>query len=352
MTQPSATLLGLVERYSPTGQEGEAVAWLVDHMRSLGFTSAGADEAGNAVGTIGDGPNKIVLLGHIDTVPGQIGIRVEDGVLHGRGSVDAKGPLAAFVDSAARNGAIPGWQVVVIGAVDEEGDSTGARHVTGRYHPRFALIGEPSGWDRITLGYRGIIRFHFTARQAIGHSAAGQESVCETAMGFWNRLGETAARENGGAERKFAQLTPVLEKMSSSGDGFTETAELDGHIRLPQSIPPEQAERFMREAAEGAGEVRVEGVPVAAYRVEKNTPVVSALLAAIRAQGGDPSFSLKLGTSDINVVGPVWNCPMAVYGPGDSTLDHTPQERINLEEYERSVTALESVLKRLAFTPG
>ncbi|MGB7538836.1 MAG: [LysW]-lysine hydrolase [Anaerolineales bacterium] len=350
MTQPSATLLGLVERYSPTGQEGEAVTWLVEHMRSLGFGTAAADEAGNAVGTIGDGPNQIVLLGHIDTVPGRIEPRVEQGVLHGRGAVDAKSPLAAFVDAAARNGAIPGWQVVVVGAVDEEGDSAGARYAAGRFHPRFALVGEPSGWDRITLGYRGIVRFRFAARQAIGHTAAGQDSACGTAVGFWNRLAETAARENGGAERKFTQITPVLEKMSSGGDGFTQTAEMGGHIRIPQSIPPEQAERFMREAAEGAGELRIDGMPVAAYRVEKNTPVVGALLAAIRAQGGNPSFSLKLGTSDINVVGPVWNCPMAVYGPGDSTLDHTPEERIDLDEYERSVTALESVLKRLAFT--
>ena len=350
MTQPSATLLGLVERYSPTGNEGEAVAWLVEHMRSLGFGTAAADEAGNAVGTIGEGPNQIVLLGHIDTVPGRIEPRVEQGVLHGRGSVDAKGPLAAFVDAAAQSGAIPGWQVVVIGAVDEEGDSAGARFTAGRFHPRYALIGEPSGWNRITLGYRGIIRFQFTARQSMGHSAAGQESACETAVGFWNRLVKTSLRENSGAERKFDQVTPVLEKMSSAGDGFAETAELGGHLRLPQSIPPEQAERFVREAAEGAGELRIDGAPVPAYRVEKNTPVVGALLAAIRAQGGDPSFSLKLGTSDINVVGPVWNCPMAIYGPGNSTLDHTPEERIDLAEYERSVTALGSVLKRLAFT--
>ena len=128
MTQPSATLLGLVERYSPTGQEGEAVAWLVEHMRSLGFGTAAADDAGNAVGTIGDGPNQIVLLGHIDTVPGRIDVRVEQGILHGRGSVDAKGPLAAFVDAAARNGAIPGWQVVVIGADAEFRTYPGVGH--------------------------------------------------------------------------------------------------------------------------------------------------------------------------------------------------------------------------------
>ena len=53
------------------------------------------------MGVKGNGPTKIVLLGHIDTVPGEIPVRVEDGVLHGRGSVDAKGPLATFVAAAA-----------------------------------------------------------------------------------------------------------------------------------------------------------------------------------------------------------------------------------------------------------
>jgi LysW-gamma-L-lysine carboxypeptidase len=349
MTQPSATLLGLVEHYSPTGAEGDAVGWLVERMRALGFASARADEAGNAVGEIGDGPNQIVLLGHIDTVPGRLEVRVENGVLRGRGAVDAKGPLAAFVDAAARIGPMPGWRIVVIGAVDEEGDSAGAFHVATCYRPKFAVIGEPSGWDRITLGYRGIMRFQFTARRTVGHTAGGKEGVCEAVIGFWNRLVEIGVRENRGAERKFDQLTPVLEKMSSAADGFEESAAMDGHVRLPQSIAPEQAERLLGEAAEGIGTLRFGDVSLSAYRVEKNTPVVGALLAAVRLQGGDPSFSLKLGTSDINVVGPRWNCPMAVYGPGDSALDHTPEERISLEEYDRSVAVLESMLKRLAF---
>jgi LysW-gamma-L-lysine carboxypeptidase len=81
--------------------------------------------------------------------------------------------------------------------------------------------------------------------------------------------------------------------------------------------------------------------------VEKNTPVVGAFLSAIRSNGGDPSFSLKLGTSDLGIVGPAWNCPMAVYGPGDSSLDHTPGECISLAEYAKAVSVLGSMLSRL-----
>ena len=59
MTSTYETLTGLVERFSPSGNEEEAVAWLVGRMLRLGFASAWADEAGNAVGTIGEGPSQI-----------------------------------------------------------------------------------------------------------------------------------------------------------------------------------------------------------------------------------------------------------------------------------------------------
>ncbi|HEY5118951.1 MAG TPA: [LysW]-lysine hydrolase [Anaerolineales bacterium] len=347
MTSTYETLTGLVERFSPSGNEEEAVAWLVGRMLRLGFASAWADEAGNAVGTIGEGPSQIVLLGHIDTVPGKIPVRVENGILHGRGAVDAKGPLAAFVDAAAQTGPVPGWQIVVIGAVDEEGDSAGAWHVASRYHPRYAILGEPSGWNRIALGYRGVVHFRFQAQHTIGHSAAGQDSVCEAAVEFWNRLVEICARENKVAERKFDQLTPVLQEMHSAGDGFIETGEMAGNVRLPQRVASERMKQMLGEAAEGIGTVETDGIPLNAFRVEKSTPVVGALLSGIRSLGGDPSFSLKLGTSDLSIVGPAWNCPMAIYGPGDSTLDHTPGECISLEEYGKAAAVLVGVLKRL-----
>ena len=86
-------LKGLVATPSLSGQEADAVSYLVDRMSALGL-AAHIDQAGNAVGTTGSGERHIVLLGHIDTVPGEIAVRIEDGVLWGRGSVDAKGPLA------------------------------------------------------------------------------------------------------------------------------------------------------------------------------------------------------------------------------------------------------------------
>jgi len=83
------------------------------------------------------------------------------------------------------------------------------------------------------------------------------------------------------------------------------------------------------------------------FRAEKNTPVVRALLRSIRAAGGRPRFKLKTGTSDMNVVGPAWGCPIVAYGPGNSSLDHTPRESIRLDELSRAVDVLAKALGEL-----
>ena len=131
---------GLVAIPSLSRQEAVASTWLVSQMRGAGFDRAFVDDAGNAVGELGDldAPRTIVLLGHIDTVPGNIPVRIEDDLLYGRGSVDAKGPLATFVAGAARFGSAAAkaanLRVVVVGAVEEEAaTSKGARFIAARF---------------------------------------------------------------------------------------------------------------------------------------------------------------------------------------------------------------------------
>jgi LysW-gamma-L-lysine carboxypeptidase len=84
------------------------------------------------------------------------------------------------------------------------------------------------------------------------------------------------------------------------------------------------------------------------YRTDKRSPVTAPFLRAIRAQGGTPRFTVKLGTSDMTVVGPAWGCPVVAYGPGDAALDHTPEERIELAEYLQAVRVLAEALVGLA----
>jgi LysW-gamma-L-lysine carboxypeptidase len=338
-----ATLFGLVSHYSPSRQEGGAVDWLVARMLTLGCSRAYRDPAGNAVGIWGTGPRQLVLLGHIDTVPGEIPVRIEDGVLHGRGAVDAKGPLAAFVDAAAQVGVRPGWQIVVIGAVEEEVTSAGARYVAGQYHPDFAIIGEPNRWDRVALGYKGAAWAEVTLRRAQAHTASGQTTASEAAVALWGAVTAAAAAFNRGKPRAFDQLLPTLTGLASGDDGLEQWARLRIGARLPLDLPP--AAWFARlealaAAADASAAVTPQGEGVPAWAVAKNTPLVRAFLGAIRAQGGTPAFVYKTGTADLNIVAPVWGCPALVYGPGDSALDHTPAERIDLAEWARAVAVL------------
>ncbi len=362
MADTPETLLGLVQAYSPTGAEKPAVDFLVRRMQSLGFTRAFADEAGNAIGVMGDGPRQAVLLGHIDTVPGEIPVRVEPSplsplpegegdVLYGRGSVDAKGPLAAFVDAAAAAGPQAGWQVVVIGAVGEEGDSPGAQYVAPRYRPEFAVIGEPSRWERVTLGYKGSAWIRLSVRRSLAHTAGQGESAGEAAVEVWRALQAWAARFSQGREKAFDRLQLTLRGLDSGGDGFEEWASLRIGARLPQDLPPEKWYAELK-AMPGVADVpgialEPVGFPIPAYQGGKNNPLVRAFLASIREAGGSPGFVLKTGTADLNIVAPAWGCPALAYGPGDSALDHTPDEHLSLQEYQKAVEVLQAVLSRI-----
>ena len=97
------------------------------------------------------------------------------------------------------------------------------------------------------------------------------------------------------------------------------------------------------------GEAEMEmGEATAAFKADKQNALVRGFLKAIRHAGGRPAFKVKTGTSDMNLLGPAWGVPILAYGPGDSILDHTPREHVNLEEYERAVTVLRHALESLS----
>ena len=335
-------LEGLLQRYSPTHQEAEAVNYLVAQMSAAGFDAC-VDEAGNAVGIIGDGLHEIMMLGHIDTVPGFIEVRQDGDRLYGRGAVDAKGPLACFTAATALAGAREGYRFIVIGAVGEEGDSRGAQFVRDHYQPDMLIIGEPSSWDRVTLGYKGSAWFEYEVKRTLAHTSANVESACQAAVSFWNRVIDRSAQWNVGRLKMFDQLIPSLRAMQSRSDGFAETAELKFNLRVPLGINLNQVEALVREQAQEAELKMIEGC--AAYRAEKNTPLVRSFLAAIRRAAGSPAFTVKSGTSDMNLTAPGWRCPTVAYGPGDSDLDHTPREHILISEYQRAIQILADVLR-------
>ena len=348
-----STLIGLVSQYSPSGQERGAVEWLVVRMKSLGYDNAFIDDAGNAVGVMGQGPKQVVLLGHIDTVPGEIKVEQDGILLYGRGSVDAKGPLACFVDAVARVGAKEGWQFVVIGAVEEERDSEGARFVAEQYKPDFAIIGEPNHWDRVALGYKGSAWANVTVKRGQMHTASGEETAAEAAVEVWLKIKAYVDSFNADKQKVFDKLLLTLRGINSESNDFEQWAQLKVGMRLPVEVSPEDWYKKLQEETLKVSEtfrvlVEPTGFAIPAWRCEKNTQLVRAFLSGIRSQGGEPRFVYKTGTADLNIVAPVWKCPAVVYGPGDSTLDHTPNEHILLEGYGKSVQVVHDALTRLA----
>ncbi|MGE3538948.1 MAG: [LysW]-lysine hydrolase [Candidatus Tectimicrobiota bacterium] len=345
MNADVSLLRELVSIASPSTEEQEASAYLAEAMRQRGYDAAGVDAAGNAVGVWGSGPREIVLLGHIDTVPGYIPVRQEGDLLYGRGSVDAKGPLACFVSAVSRLPKSETYRLIVVGAVEEEAASSkGARHVIKHYHPECFIIGEPSQWQAVTLGYKGRLLIDYSLCRNMSHSAGQLASAPEIAVDFWNTLAQHAALFNTD-KPVFEMLDASLRAIHTVSDGLQETVTQRIGLRLPLEYDVAALQTYLQEQA-GEASLTFSGYEIA-HKSDKRNPLVKAFLKAIREQGGEPKFKVKTGTSDMNVLAPHWRCPVVAYGPGDSALDHTPNEHINIQDYLRSIDVLSRVLELL-----
>lgn len=346
MIAPEILLREMLETPSISGQEQAIAELLVQRMREQPGLRAWRDEAGNAVGVMGDGPEEIVLLGHMDTAPGWVPVRQEGDLLYGRGAVDAKGPLAAFIAAVAQVGPRPGKRFVVIGAVEEEcPTSRGARYAATQYRPSAVIIGEPSNWDRVTLGYKGSLTAQFSLEQEVEHGSGPNQSVAERGVEFWLKARDYARQRNGDQPRSFKTLDPALRAFNTASDGLHERVEALLAYRVPVGCTIAELEEQVK-SWEGEGQITFynEEEP---FQAERNNALVRAFLQAIRDEGGNPRFAMKHGTSDMNIVGPAWGCPILAYGPGDSRYDHTPREQISLTEFRQGVAVLTRVLRTL-----
>jgi len=349
-------LKSLVAIPSLSKQEHEAVGWLVSQMDALGYDQAFIDDAGNAVGileppVIGPDTETVMLLGHIDTVPGDVPVSVRDGKLFGRGSVDAKGSLATFVLAAAAAQRPPSRRIVVVGAVEEEATSSkGARFIASHYRPDWCVIGEPSGSQAVTLGYKGRWHVRGTIERPAAHSAGPLATTTEVLFDRWQQMVALRGDLNYEVTSLFRQTQIALDSVNSGSDGMRQWTEFRIGLRLPPNF---DADSFSVRAAsilEGAPgseftcRIRFEGYETA-HQEPRSSSLVQRFNRAFREQHRQPRHKLKTGTSDMNVVAPVWNCPIVAYGPGDSSLDHTPHEHLPWEELHAAIKLLTAVLE-------
>ncbi|WP_255198359.1 [LysW]-lysine hydrolase [Halorarius litoreus] len=339
-TEARDLLYDLVSIPSPTGEERECAERLVEffeaHDREVWL-----DEVGNVRAPADD---RALFTSHIDTVPGDIPVRIEDSdqksELWGRGSVDAKGPLAALAVAAVRTG------VSFVGVVGEEVNSRGARFlVEDRDAPDAVVNGEPSGWDGVTLGYRGILQGTYVSTSESGHTSRPENNAIQDAISWWSRV--EAEFENDPYEPVFEQVTakPVNIQGGTSDDGLSVEATLEVQLRVPPSMTCDEVRELADGVLEG-GHVNWNDQVRPTMQSPRN-PVGRAFRVAIRNAGGDPRLLRKTGTSDMNIFAGEWDCPMATYGPGDSDLDHAPDEHLPLGDLDRAVAVLEEVADSL-----
>lgn len=337
---PAALLEALVRIPSPTRHEHEAVRWLRDQARRDGL-DAHIDEAGNAVATAGSGPLHVLFVGHIDVVAPHLPVRLDEGVLWGRGAVDAKGSLVAAYHAALACRGRSDVRFTFVAAVGEESDSRGTLGLQVD-RPDVIVNGEPSGWDGVTVGYKGIVRGAMRATGAPRHGGHPEPNVLDRTVGWW-----TQVRARLDAATGFERVQAHLDQLEHER-GIEERVAGRFQIRVPPGTSTDQVRRALADAGQAHG-VRVDvDEALEAAVSDPRSRLVAAFRTAVRAAGGTPRILHKTGTSDFNHLAVRFpGVPIIAYGPGDSSLDHTPEERIEVADLERSVAVWRHALDSL-----
>jgi len=352
-------LTRMVEVYSPPCGEEELARLLASELECQGF-SVSRDAAGNVIGEHGGGSPRVMLCGHMDTVPPVLPVKVEDGVLYGRGSVDAKGPLAAMVVAASRL-VEEGYEggITVVCVVEEEGRNTGIKHLVGEgVDVDYAVFGEPTDVTSLTVGYRGSLLVKVVCETETGHSSAPwlYESAIERAFEVWGLIkGLRMPGEDPGS--RFHSLSANLRNLEGGGESSVVPPRCEAaiEIRIPPSITVGDLTLEVYKIIEG---YRVENPKVLveaevldsteAFVADSRSILIKAFTRGIWEKRRERVRLInKTGTGDMNILGRAMNIPVVTYGPGDPHLDHRPDERITIQDYLDSIDIFVDSVKRL-----
>ncbi len=135
--------------------------------------------------------------------------------------------------------------------------------------------------------------------------------------------------------------TPTAVEGGLAEDGLAVEATLSAGFRLPPGTDPEAAAATV-EGVTDAGEIEwTQSIPP--WLGTPRCGLARAFRAAIREAGGEPRHVRKTGTCDANLFAAAWDCPVVTHGPGDSSLDHAPDERLPLPAFDRSLSVLTAV---------
>jgi acetylornithine deacetylase len=335
---PLPLLASLVRAPSPSGEESRAAEILASWAADAGLDPT-VDEAAVRIEVRGTAPGPTLLLAsHLDTVPpgdgwtrDPFGGEIEDGHLHGRGSVDAKGSVAAMAAAAAAlagKGGPARGRLVVLATYREETFATSMPLALARLGmPEAAIVGEPTRLEPC-IAQRGLVVLRLlwtgTARHA-GWAAgdpAGRDNAIEKAAVDLAAL----------AGLDFERVHPILGKI---GTTVTRIAGGSANNVVPdrctavvdiRSTPAYGVDEIVAGVRARVG-AEVELASARCHPCE--TPEGSRLLEAIRRARpaavpfGSPTSSDWVSLREVDAV---------KLGPGDSRLSHTNRERVPVDE--------------------
>lgn len=348
-----------LEIYTPSREEASLADLIADKASNeLGFESVQTDNVGNVIATKGYGKPRVLLCGHMDTVPGQVPVRVSDGFIYGRGASDAKSPLIAMLLAASTVQRQYGTMIFA-GVVDEEGNATGVKNlVKNKIEADYAIFGEPSGIDNITIAYKGRLAMRITCD--VGGSAhASAPSLAKNAIeeiyDIWGSIRSIVERASPKGEKSSISCCLTEIDGGSSHNVTPAKCKMTIDIRIPTQTNVATVLGMVEDSIRDVA--RKKGVK-ASYRIEDRTepfeadhtsPLVRALvLGVLDVRSKRPALLRKTGTGDMNVLGNALNIPVVTYGPGYAHSSHTVDERVSIDEYVSSIEVFKRTLYHLS----
>lgn len=312
----------LINIPSLTGDEGAVGSFLAQHLEDLGYRVERQEIASGRFNILAttEQPPHVVFSTHMDTVPPFMRSGEDDEYIHGRGSCDAKGIIAAQIFAAEELRSKGMHNLGLLFTVDEELSSEGAQ--AANKHPlarecRYLVNGEPTD-NRIAIGTKGSVRLIITTSGRAGHSAYPEfgESAIEKLLDI---LADIRGVE--WPEDSFFGTTTCNIGVIEGGtrpNVIPDHARAQLQIRL--GIDIEQVKRIVERAVGGRGEIEY---------ASAHNPV--RLSSSVFFQ----ETTIVRFTTDIPYLSN-WGKPVLL-GPGSILDAHTDHERVSKRELDRAV---------------
>lgn len=354
-------ITNVISAYSPSGSEGGVAQIILDYLRKKNL-SPWIDNAGNVLCEYGEGKSSILLCGHMDTVPGDLPVKLENETIYGRGACDAKGPLLSLLfafENIADARELSG-KVVFAGVTEEERSSDGLAELIRRnVRADYAFFGEPGGLAKVTVGYRGHVTLRLDIETPEVHASAPKlvTNSAELLFEIYNslKLALDADKDDGSLDKISIALTEIKSGTAHNVIPGKTTATVD--IRVPLGSNTGDVKRVVRntlsEIEKKFHDARISEIydePTEPYRVPMNSPLVRALGRSILRSGAKPQYISKSGTGDMNTYAVEFGVDAVTYGPGEAKLSHTSEENVSMEEIVACAGVLTGAIKELMVT--